>query len=188
MCEQNKDTPQINQFDEKSSSIEMYFNAVFNNINDPIFVKDEESKFVLINDAFCKFLGLPKSEIIGKTLTEKLSPNELESCLSIDKQVLKQGVQILCEELLSPKGLRTKVITIRKNRFVDSNGNYFIIGVIQDITETRQFEQDKRDAEKEKNKRALELSIISQECLAQSEENEYLRRQLKRASSAFYLR
>jgi hypothetical protein len=84
--------------------------------------------------------------------------------------------------------LRTKVITIRKNRFVDSNGNYFIIGVIQDITETRQFEQDKRDAEKEKNKRALELSIISQECLAQSEENEYLRRQLKRASSAFYLR
>ena len=118
----------------------MYLNAVFNNAGDPIFVKDEKCRLILVNDAFCSIFGLPRNEIIGKTLAEKVSPIERENFLSSDRQVLKEGKEILCEETLTTSGLPTKTILTRKNRFIDPKGNYFLVGVMHDITERKQTE------------------------------------------------
>jgi diguanylate cyclase (GGDEF)-like protein/PAS domain S-box-containing protein len=185
MSEQNKDTAQIVQFDEKPHNIDMYFDAVFNNSKDPIFVKDEESRFVLVNDAFCSIFGLFRNQIIGQTLAKKLPSSELENFLSTDKYVLEKGTEVLSEELLTPTGVQTKTVTIRKNRFIDGKGKYFLVGVIHDLTETRQLEQEKEDAEEEKGKRADELILANHELSIQNKENKYLLKKLKRAASVF---
>ena len=88
---QNKDTIPLNQFKEKSHDIEIYLNAVFNNAGDPIFVKDSECRLLLVNDAFCDLFGLPRNEVIGKTLAEKVPQGEREHFLSIDRLVLEEG-------------------------------------------------------------------------------------------------
>ena len=54
--EQNKETTRISQLDEKKHTIEMYFHAI-NNSTDSIFVKDQEFRFVLVNDVFCSISG-----------------------------------------------------------------------------------------------------------------------------------
>lgn len=141
MSETNKDTARLNQFNESLHDNGMYLNAVFNNTGDPIFVKDDQCRLLIVNDAFCNIFGLPRSEIIGQTLVEKVPLEEQEHFLAIDKQVLKEGQEIVCEETLTTNGSQAKTLLTRKNRFVDPNGNYFLIGVIHDITERKQTEE-----------------------------------------------
>jgi PAS domain S-box-containing protein len=138
--EKIKVTTQLRQLDEPLNSIEMYLNTVFNNSKSPIFIKDDECRLLLVNDAFSSMFGLAKDQIIGKTLVETVTPSEREHFLSIDRQVLAQGKEILCEETLTFSGEQTKIILTRKNRYSDLQGNYFLVGTIYDITERKQTE------------------------------------------------
>jgi hypothetical protein len=92
---------------------------------------------------------LNRHEIIGRTLADKFRKSELEFFI-IDRKVLEEGNEILSEESLSPHSLQSKRVFTRKSRAIDSKGNYFLVGLIRDITEERQREQDKRDAKKRK--------------------------------------
>jgi PAS domain S-box-containing protein len=136
----NTDITPFNQFEENRHYVEMYFNVIFNNIRDPLFVKDQECRLLLVNDAFCQLFGMSRSEIIGKTLAGKVPSSEMEHFLSIDIQVLEDGKEILCEEALTAGGEQTKIILTRKNRFIDPQGNPFLVGVIHDITERKRTE------------------------------------------------
>lgn len=127
-------------FSLNSQDIEMYLSAVFNISGDPIFVKDDQCRLLLVNDAFCHIFGLQKEDIIGRTLAEEVPLNEREHFLAIDKQVLEEGREIVCEESLTTNGGHSKTILTRKNRFIDPKGKHFLIGVIHDITQRKQTE------------------------------------------------
>ena len=136
--EKSKNTILSSHFEENHQDIVIYFNTVFNNTADPIFVEDEECKLLLVNDAFCCFFGLSRNEIIGKTREKKMLPRDWEQFLSIDKQVLQYGKEGEGEEIVYDNGLQTKNIVTRKNRFVDHKGKPLLVGVIHDITHLKQ--------------------------------------------------
>ncbi len=71
---------------EIAETSENYLDSIINNIGDPIFVKDDHSKLLLVNDAFCSIFGLSRDQIIGKTLAEDVPETERENFLSIDNQ------------------------------------------------------------------------------------------------------
>ncbi|MFT6967583.1 MAG: diguanylate cyclase (GGDEF)-like protein/PAS domain S-box-containing protein [Cellvibrionaceae bacterium] len=164
--EHNQDTTPLSQFEESLRETETYLHVVLDSIGEPVFVKDAEFRFVLVNDAFCSIFGLTRSEIIGTTLAEKLPPSEVEHFFSIDRQVLSDGKEIICEVPLSPIGMQAKINLTRRNRFVDAKGNYFIVGIIHDITERKQLEREKNDANEENKKKAAELVITNKELVA----------------------
>lgn len=110
-------------------------------MGDPVFVKDDQSRLVLVNDAFCKLFGRPRAEIIGKTLAEDVTPEEREHFLKVDKQVISDGKESIVEESLTLRGETPKTISTRKTRFVDKDGNKFLICVIRDITPIKQAEE-----------------------------------------------
>ena len=117
-----------------------YTQIVLNNMGDSVFVKDAESKMVLVNDAFCKMMGLPREEMIGKTLAEEVTPEERESFLRIDWQVLADGVENINEEEMTVRGGETRILSTRKSRFIDENGNKYLICVVRDITDKKKSE------------------------------------------------
>ena len=119
---------------------EKYLDNIINNIGDPIFVKDHESRLLLVNDAFCKIFNLDRDEIIGKTLAEDVPPDEMESFLRIDKLVLSKGIENINEETLTVRNGETRQISTKKTRFIDEIGNKYLIGIIRDITERKQAE------------------------------------------------
>jgi PAS domain S-box-containing protein len=142
VSEQDQNTTALDQFEVNSHDIEMYLDVVFNNHDDPIFVKDNECRLLLVNDAFCQAFNLTRNEIIGKTLAETVPPSERDHFLAIDRLVLDKGEAILSEETLTINGSETRVILTRKNRFIDSKGDYFIVGVINDITKRKLAEEE----------------------------------------------
>lgn len=75
----------LTPFYERLNDLEIYLDTVFNNTGDPIFVKDEECRLLLVNEAFCNVFGLPRDEIIGKTLAEKVPLKERDHFLSVDR-------------------------------------------------------------------------------------------------------
>ncbi|MBZ0328257.1 MAG: PAS domain-containing protein [Altibacter sp.] len=127
---------------------EQYLENIINNIGDPVFVKDEQSHILLVNDAFCKIFNLSKQDIIGKTLAENVPSQERESFLSIDRHVLETGLENVNEETLTVNANETRIISTKKTRFIDDSGTKFLIGTIRDITGRK---KDEEELEKHKN-------------------------------------
>ncbi|MDD7886964.1 PAS domain S-box protein [Flavivirga sp. 57AJ16] len=125
---------------------ERYLENIINNIGDPVFVKDEESRLVLVNNAFLKIFNLDKIDVLGKTLAEDVAPEERDAFLRIDRQVLKDGIENINEESLTIRKGETRIISTKKTRFIDDDGNKFLVGVIRDITDRKQAENDLKTA------------------------------------------
>ena len=124
-----------------------FASAIINNIGDPVFVKDENSILTLVNDAFCKLFDLTRDNIIGKTLAEDVSPEEMDGFLKVDRQVLKTGQENIIEESLTVRGGHTKTISTRKTRYIDSDSNKHLIGVTRDITNRKIYEKELKESE-----------------------------------------
>ncbi|WP_051941845.1 PAS domain-containing protein [Maribacter forsetii] len=128
-----------------------YFDNIINSIGDPVFVKDDQSRLLIVNDAFCSLFNLSRVDILGKTLVENVSVEERESFLRIDKHVISSGIENVNEETLTLSENKKKIVSTKKTRFVDSNENKFLIGVIRNITEKK-----KAEVELEKHRNNLE--------------------------------
>jgi PAS domain S-box-containing protein len=125
---------------QKEEEREYYSSKTLNYISDPVFIKDDQSRLLIVNDAFCKLFGYSRVDIIGKTLAEDVPPEEWESFLKIDKEVIGGGVKNINEELITVRGDETRTISTRKTRFINSEGKKFLVGIIQDITERKKNE------------------------------------------------
>jgi len=126
--------------EEKGS--ENFLSKIINQIGDPIFVKDDQSRLILVNDAFCNIFDLPRENIMGKTLAEDVSDDQREHFLRIDNQVLADGKESNIEESLKVRGGEMKNIVTKKSRYIDESGNKLLIGVIHDITSNKKIEAE----------------------------------------------
>ena len=105
----------LKESEEKLILVNSYLDNIINTIEDPLFVKDDQSRLLLVNDAFCSIFDLSRDYIIGKTLAEDVPDEERESFLRIDNQVLADGIENFQEEYLTVRGGKTKFITTKKN-------------------------------------------------------------------------
>ncbi len=159
--------------EEKSKISEKYYENIINNMGDPVFVKDDQSRLLLVNDAFCKIFDLARDKIIGKTLAEDVPTNEREHFLKIDKQVLLDGKDNIVEESLTVRDGKTRTISTRKTRFTDNDGNKFLVGVIRDITERKQAVEEIK-----KHRDHLE-ELVKERTAEVDEKNQLLSDQMK---------
>ncbi|WP_431161801.1 sigma 54-interacting transcriptional regulator [Flagellimonas beolgyonensis] len=121
---------------------EKQWNNIINTIGDPIFVKDDQSRLLVVNDAFCTIFGLSRLDILGKTLADDVDVQERGDFLKIDRKVLETGEENVNEESLTVRGGETRFISTKKSRFVDKEGNKYLVGIIRDITDRKKAEQE----------------------------------------------
>ncbi len=143
------DISEIKRAEAALKKSEEYLENIINNIGDPVFVKDEQSKLLLANDAFCEIFGLLRADIIGKTLAEEVPQDQIESFMRIDNEVLSTGIENVNEELLTVRDGEPQIISTKKSRFIDDSGNKFLIGVIRDITKRKHAEERVLETSKE---------------------------------------
>lgn len=146
---------------EKLQESRDYLDKIINSISDPIFVKDRRHRYVLANDAHCILAGRRRDEIIGKTCYNLFPREQADVFWDKDNAVFETGREIVNEELVTDaQGIVSTVIT-KKTPYKDKAGNEFLVGVVRDITERKQMENDlmcaRDDLEQRVSKRTAEL-------------------------------
>lgn len=114
--------------------------SVIDSVPHTIFLKDEEGRFVLVNQTMCDLMGHTAEELIGKTDYDFVPKEQADVFVANDRLAIDSGKTHINEELLSdPDGGIRNVIT-RKNRIVLADGTRLVIGCITDITDFRRAE------------------------------------------------
>lgn len=120
-----------------------YLHEIMNAVGDPLFVKDSEHKFVLVNDAMCEFIGKSRDELIGKTDREFFNEEEANIFRSNEDSVLNSGIPNIEEENFTDKDGLVRIVFSKKTLYRDKNGNRFIVGLLRDVTEQKEAEEEK---------------------------------------------
>ena len=124
-----------------------FLHNVINAIPDPVFVKDKQHRWIVLNEAYCQFIGYPLSELIEKSDHDFFAKQEADTFWQQDQIVFHNGKSIEHEETFTDARGTTHFIATKRSLHKDAAGNLFLVGVIRDITERKQMEdQLKRTA------------------------------------------
>ena len=142
--------------EEELKASKDFLDKIINSVASPIFVKDDQHRFCLANNALCSLLNLSVEKLIGTTDYEYFPEEQIKVFLAKDQEVFRTGKENINEELLTDGTGKIQNIVTRKTLYTDTDGNKFLVGVINDITENRQKENEltiaKEQAEESRNK------------------------------------
>jgi PAS domain S-box-containing protein len=123
-------------------------NAVINSVADPIFVKDVKHTWILLNDAFCSMVGHPREKLIGKSDYDFFPKAQADVFWEKDEEVFRTGKENVNEESITHASGKVMIIVTKKTLFKDSAGNKIIVGIIRDVTEQKQLEEQLQQSQK----------------------------------------
>jgi two-component system cell cycle sensor histidine kinase/response regulator CckA len=148
----------INAHVHYDHSLEFYQNLL-NSLKDPIFAKDEDHRWVLLNDAACAFWGYRREDLVGKTDHDIFPKDEANVYWEKDNLVFQSGQTILNEEKQTING-KLHTIATMKSLYRDRNtGEQYVVGTIRDITEQKKSEEALRK-EKDRAQRYLDIAGV----------------------------
>jgi diguanylate cyclase (GGDEF)-like protein/PAS domain S-box-containing protein len=113
-------------------------------IPSPVFVKDREHRWLLLNDSMCKFIGLPPEQLIGKSDYDLVPPEQAEVFWKIDDHVFTTGEENENEEEHTDLSGKVRTIITRKRRVHVGDSVPLLVAVITDITAFREAEAHSR--------------------------------------------
>jgi two-component system phosphate regulon sensor histidine kinase PhoR len=114
------------------------FDSTLRNMNDGIFIVDENENVTLINPSACRMFGIERQKAINHTLAEALRNHRINDLYQAS---CRSGQQEVMSFELAPN--RTFIHCIATPLDPDIPGN--ILFLLQDLTRTRQLEIVRRD-------------------------------------------
>ncbi|MBE9005670.1 CHASE2 domain-containing protein [Fortiea sp. LEGE XX443] len=136
-----------------------FLHQVINSIPDPIFVKNEQHQWIVLNEAYCQFIGYPDSLLIEKSYYEFFPRHEADVFRQQDNLVfITQKPRENEEEFTDATG-KTHLIATKRSLHKDAAGNFFLVGVIRDITQRKLMEEELRRTAAELFRSNTELKL-----------------------------
>ncbi|PAX53227.1 CHASE2 domain-containing protein [Brunnivagina elsteri] len=140
-------TCQIAYIQDELKRSKEFLDQVINTIADPVFVKNKKHKWIVLNEAYCNLIGYRKEELLEKSDYDFFPKHQADAFRATDEQVLQTKQPHEIEEELTDSRGNTYSIATKRSLHKDAAGNYFLVGVIRDITKRKQMEEDlKRSA------------------------------------------
>ena len=75
-----------------------HYRYILEALPDPVFVKDEQHRWTMVNDAYCRFMGYSREQIIGKSDVDFFPRDEAEVFWAKDDEVFASGKENVNEE------------------------------------------------------------------------------------------
>ncbi|MGV8125033.1 MAG: PAS domain S-box protein [Candidatus Xenobiia bacterium LiM19] len=159
-----------------------YLEKIINTMSEPVFIKDEAHRWILLNDAYCRLTGYTRKQLIGKSDFDFYRKEEAREFWDKDSQVLLTGEENSNDEPFTDARGALHTLRTKKARFIDSAGRRFIVGIISDITSQQRFEEAL--SESEDNYRKLFESIVDIICVVEQESGKIL--EINQAAEKLY--
>jgi diguanylate cyclase (GGDEF)-like protein/PAS domain S-box-containing protein len=132
--------------EEELKKSKEFLNSLINNIPDPIFVKDRNHRWVVLNDAYCRFIGYSLEMLLEKSDHDFFPTAQAIAFWQQDDLTFDTGIEQETEETFTDARGITYLIATKRSLHKDAAGNLFLVGVIRDITQRKRVEEDLRRA------------------------------------------
>jgi PAS domain S-box-containing protein len=118
--------------------------AIAEGTTDAVFVKDTEARYVLINSAGARFLGLSPEQVIHRSDHELFPAETAPELVARDRQMMSEASVRTYEETLTLAD-GPHVFLSTKGPYLDEKGRVIgLLGVCRDITERKIAEEGQR--------------------------------------------
>ncbi|HXP52818.1 MAG TPA: PAS domain S-box protein [Bacteroidia bacterium] len=142
-----------------------FLDSVLENIPNMVFVKDaRELKFVRLNKAGEELLGFSRKDLLGKNNFDLFPKEQAEQFTVKDMEVLKgdKVVDVSEEQIDTKNGQRW--LHTRKIPIKDSSGKpLYLVGISDDITDKREFDEHVKQLNRELTRSVNELELANKE-------------------------
>jgi PAS domain S-box-containing protein len=135
---------------QESKRINYFFSSFIENAQIPIFLKNTDGIYELVNKYYENLFGLDRNEILGGN-DHNVQPNNPElvnNLIEHDKKVLETKKAIIFEEIVNAKGKLRKYKTVKFPLYDDKGELVLVGGVALDVTELEKTEQKLRESER----------------------------------------
>jgi diguanylate cyclase (GGDEF)-like protein/PAS domain S-box-containing protein len=139
----HEDTTEQQLAKRRLEQTKRFLDTVIENVPAPIVVKEPDTqKFVLVNQAYEAFVGLPRDSLIGRTVFELFPSKDAELIAKYDNEAVQFNKRLVSAEFpveTPANGMRVVTTT----RLVVGDGNekpQYLIAVIEDVTEKKKTE------------------------------------------------
>ncbi len=123
-----------------------FLTKLIDSLPDPIFVKDREHKWLILNKANYEFAGIEPGTLIGKSDYDFFPKEEADIFWAKDEEVFtSERVNVNEEYFTSADGVTHYIQTV-KAMFLGSDGKEYLVGTIRDLSERKAMEDDLRKA------------------------------------------
>jgi PAS domain S-box-containing protein len=137
---------------ERAQTAETFLKSVVDNIPSMVFIKDAgELRFIHINHAGEKLLGLTTRELTGKNDYDFFPKEQADFFTRKDREVLESGTELnIAEEEIDTAALGKRWLHTRKVPILDDTGqSVYLLGISEDITEAKQTEEKMQRQQRE---------------------------------------
>ena len=136
---------------------------VLETITTPVFVKDRQHRWIILNNAACAFLGMPREALVGRTDADVFPGEQARHFWVQDDRVLAEGESLEAEESFVTAVGAQRWVLKSKRRGVLADGTPCVVGSITDITRIKQAEDETRAAQQavERGRQFLEKILDS---------------------------
>jgi len=124
-----------------------FLDLVINTIKLPFFVKDEDHKWVMLNDAAVEMMGSSREGLLGKSDYDLYPGDQADIFWKYDEKVFAEGSSINEEQITWSDGTLHDIVTHKQLYIEKTSGRKFIVGTIHDISNYKKIEQDLRASE-----------------------------------------
>jgi PAS domain S-box-containing protein len=138
-----KDISLRKRVEEKLAHEQFLVNAMMDNLPDHIYFKDLESRFIRVNNAQARFLGLDHpDQAIGKTDFDFFTEEHARMAFEDEKAIIKTGHPLAKEERLAHPDRPDTWVYATKLPLLNNEGNIIgTFGISRDITEQKKAEE-----------------------------------------------
>lgn len=131
--------------EENLRNTQDFLNAVLQNLPISVFIKDAvEQKFIYWNKASEELFGYSSDEVLGNNAAELLEPEQANYLQAQDLELFARhkGVDLPEEIIQLPRRGKRILHTKKVPLFDDSGAPKYILGIAQDITESKKTETE----------------------------------------------
>ncbi|MCP3101847.1 ATP-binding protein [Myxococcus sp. K15C18031901] len=116
-----------------------FLRSALDAVPEPLFIKDRRHRWVAVNSAFCRVMGHPAEELLGRSDYEFVEAHEADRFWRNDEEVFRSGLSDESEETLTDRTGLSRVLVTKKASFQGS-GEPYLVGLIRDITDRKRLE------------------------------------------------
>ncbi len=137
-----RDRSEAKQAEGRLKAQKRFLETLIDTMPNPIFYKNPAGEYTGCNKAFEEIRGMPRKEIIGRTVCDLVPKDVADRYLEKDKELFRNpGRQMYTWQVRQGSGEIREVI-FNKATFLDSEGKVSgLIGVMSDITNLKRAEE-----------------------------------------------